>query len=235
MKSTAILTLALATAMTAGAALAQQATAPSTTIQKGEPAPGQTRHAGRMMLDTNHDGVIDRAEAAAHPRFAAMFDKLDTNKDGRLEASERPQWAGHGGKPGARGHGNMRRGGTHHGGMHGSGMARLDANGDGRISRDELGKMPRLAEKFSQMDGNKDGYLVRSEMQAYHERMRPQRAAEMQKRFDERFKGADLNKDGKLSKIEVGEKMPRMAKSFSWMDEDRDGFLSRKELQPRHR
>ncbi len=230
MKSMAILTMALATAMTSGAVLAQQATAPKTTIQKGEPAPGQTRHAGRMMLDTNHDGVIDRAEAAAHPRFAAMFDKLDTNKDGRIEASERPQRQRHGGKRGNRGHG---RGGMDRGGM--DGIARLDTNGDGRISRDELGKMPKFAEKFSQMDGNHDGYLVRSEMQAYSERMRPQRIAEMDKRFDERFKSADLNKDGKLSKVEVSEKMPRMVKRFAWMDEDRDGFLSRKELQPRHR
>ncbi len=230
MKSTTILTLALATAMTAGTALAQQATAPTATIQKGEPAPGQTRHPGRMMLDTNHDGVIERSEAAAHPRLAAMFDKLDTNNNGRLEASERPQRHRDGDK---RGHHGRGQGRMHRGGM--DGVARLDANGDGRISQAELGKMPKLADKFPQMDGNHDGYLVRSELQAYHERMRPQRIAEMDKRFDARFTAADLNKDGKLSKVEVSENMPRLEKRFAWMDEDRDGFLSRKELQPRHR
>lgn len=229
MKSMAILTLALAAATTSGVALGQQATA-----QKATSGSGQIRQDDRKSLDSNHDGVIDRAEAAAHPRLAAMFDKLDANKDGRIDASEHPQRRRHGGKRGDRGHGH---GGMHRDGMHRGGMdaiARLDANGDGRISRDEMGKMPKFAEKFSQMDGNHDGYLVRSEVQAYHERMRPQRIAEMDKRLDARFTSADLNKDGKLSKAEASEKMPRMAKRFAWMDEDRDGFLSRKELQPRH-
>ena len=41
------------------------------------------------------------------------------------------------------------------------------------------------------------------------------------------------DKDGKLSRIEVDEKMPRLAKRFAWMDDNRDGFLSRAELEPR--
>ena len=52
---------------------------------------------------------------------------------------------------------------------------------------------------------------------------------------DQRFTGADLNRDGKLSKAEVAEKMPMLAKRFAWMDDNRDGFLSRKELQPQRR
>jgi Ca2+-binding EF-hand superfamily protein len=28
--------------------------------------------------------------------------------------------------------------------------------------------------------------------------------------------------------------MPRAAKSFAWMDDNKDGFLSRAELQPSH-
>ena len=220
MKSIAILTLAIA-AVTAGGALAQQA-AP------GHSAGKQSGHfEDRKSLDTNNDGVIDRAEAAAKPRFAAMFDKLDSNKDGRLDAAERAQLKNRHGKRGMKGHG-MRDNGR-------AGIARLDTDGDGRISRDEVTKMPKFAEKFAQIDGNHDGYLVRSEVNAYHERMRPQRAAEMKERFDDLFASADLNKDGKLSKIEVSEKMPRMAKSFAWMDEDRDGFLSRSDLQPKHR
>jgi Ca2+-binding EF-hand superfamily protein len=65
--------------------------------------------------------------------------------------------------------------------------------------------------------------------------MRPQRMAKMQQAFDQRFTGADLNRDGKLSKTEVAEKMPRLAKRFAWMDDNRDGFLSRSELQPPRR
>lgn len=220
MKSIVIFTLAVAAA-TAGGALAQQA-AP------GDAAGKHSGHfQGRKSLDTNNDGVIDRAEAAAKPRFAAMFDKLDTNKDGRLDATERAQLKSRHGKRGMKGHG-MRDHGR-------AGMARLDTDGDGRISRDEVAKMPKFAGNFAQIDGNHDGYLVRSEVSAYHERMRPQRIVERNKRFNEHFAGADLNKDGKLSKVEVSEKMPQMAKRFAWMDGDRDGFLSRSELQPKHR
>ena len=43
-----------------------------------------------QKLDTNGDGVISKAEAAAAPRLAARFDQLDTNKDGFISKSELP-------------------------------------------------------------------------------------------------------------------------------------------------
>ena len=208
-------------------------------------AADQAQHRTGAQLDANNDGAIDRAEAASHPRLAAKFDQLDVNKDGKLSAAERPQWK--------RGHRGGHRDG--HGGEHG-GMARLDQDADGRISRAEFdaGKAERAgrmaarskdvgaqkplhqAPDFAALDANRDGYLVRSEVSAYHERMRPQREAELAKHSAERFAAADINKDGKLSRLEVGEKMPRLEKSFAWMDENRDGFLSQQELQPkRHR
>ena len=57
-------------------------------------------------------------------------------------------------------------------------------------------------------------------MRAYHERMRPQREAERNARFDARFTEADLNRDGKLGRVEVQEKMPRMADRFAWIDDN---------------
>ena len=74
---------------------------------------------------------------------------------------------------------------------------------------------------------------MRSELRAYFERERPQREAERAKRFDEKFAAADLNHDGKLSKLEVGEGMPRLASSFAFLDEDRDGFLTKADLKPK--
>ncbi len=171
---------------------------------------------GRMSLDANHDGVIDRGEIAAHPRMAGKFDQLDRNHDGRLAADELPHWKGRHG--GGRGH-------------HGD-LSKLDADGDGRIAQAELAGNPRLAPNFAAMDLNRDGYLVRSEVRSYRQRMRPQRMAERTKRFDERFAAADLDRDGKLSRVEVSEKMPRLAKGFAWMDDNRDGFLGREELLP---
>lgn len=205
MNRIALLTFALTAAATSAVAVAQQ------------PVPSARTH--HASMDANRDGVIDRAEVATNPRFAARFDKLDKNHDGRLSADERPHWGGHGG---------------HHAS---GGIARMDANGDGRITREEItgnGKhQERLAEKFAEIDGNHDGYLVRSELTAYHARMRPQREAEHARRFDEHFVTADLNRDGKLSRVEVSEKMPRLAQGFAWMDENHDGFLSRQELRPK--
>lgn len=199
-------------------ALAVFATA---TVVAAEPA-AKPGHGDRPTLDANGDGAIDRAEAAKLPQLADNFDALDKNHDGKLDAGERP----------ARGHGH--RGHRGHGGIE-----RLDGDGDGRLSKAELeagkagrhGRANPLVEDFAAVDANKDGYLVRSEVRAWHEKQRPGREAEMRKRFDERFAAADLNRDGKLSRVEVDEKMPRLAKRFAWMDDNRDGFLSQQELR----
>ncbi|MGJ4802387.1 EF-hand domain-containing protein [Luteimonas sp. SDU82] len=215
MKHRTLFTALALVAMAGGTAAAQ----PADAAQRG----------AKATLDRNGDGVIDRAEAAAFPRLAERFDRLDRNGDGRLDASERPQ------------HRHGRRGGKGgpHRGHHDP--AHLDGDGDGRLSRAEVDaagagrgrRAGRLAEHFDAIDGNRDGYLVRGEIRAWHERQRPQREAQMRKRFDERFVAADLNGDGRLSRVEVEEKMPRLAKRFAWMDDNRDGFLSRDELQPK--
>ncbi len=182
------------------------------------PADGAAKPQPRVQLDADGDGTISRAEAAKAPRLAERFDQLDKNRDGRLDAGERPQHRG-----GRGGHGG-------HGGF--GGPARLDSDGDGRISQAEAAKSPRLAESFAQIDRNRDGQLVRSELRAWHESQRPKRQAEREKRFEEKFAAADLNRDGKLSRIEVEEKMPRLARSFAFLDEDRDGFLTKADLKP---
>ena len=84
---------------------------------------------------------------------------------------------------------------------------------------------------FDAIDANKDGYIVRSEVAAHQERMRTQMREAGEKRFAEAFAAADLNKDGKLSRVEVDEKIPRLSKRFAWMDDNRDGFLDRAELE----
>ena len=165
----------------------------------------------------------------------------------------------------------------HHGGrghaMRG-GIERMDADGDGRVSRAEFdaaqvarqeareARATRMAERraargeaagegprrvrdgradgpragrhaafdFDAIDANRDGHIVRTEVVAHRERMRGQMRAEGTKRFDEAFAAADLNRDGKLSRVEVDEKMPRLSKRFAWMDDNRDGFLGRAEL-----
>ena len=179
------------------------------------PAADAPQRRPMMALDTNNDGVIDRAEAAKHPRLAEKFDTLDSNKDGKLDAAERPSWQG------KRGH----RGGMGH-------AIKLDTDGDGRISRAEAAAQPKFAARFDQADGNRDGYLVRSELRASAEQRRGEFVAKHHERFEAKFNAADRNRDGKLSRAEVEAWMPRLAKAFAFHDEDRDGFLTRADLQP---
>lgn len=129
----------------------------------------------RAAVDANKDGVITRAEAAAHPRLAQRFDELDKNKDGRLTADERP----------------MMRRGSGKAGKGGNGWMGLDADKDGRVSKAEAAARPQLAQRFDQMDANKDGYLDRADFQA----RRTARQAEC-------FSKADTDRNGQLSRAE---------------------------------
>lgn len=220
-------TLFAALALTLAAGVA------ATTVAAAEPA-AKPERGTRATLDANGDGAIDRAEAAASPKLAQRFDTLDRNGDGRLDAGERPRHQ-------ARGHGRRHGGQRLHGGP--GGIERLDADGDGRISRAEVEAAPagrgarpnRWLQHFDAIDANRDGQVVRTEFNAWQDRQRSEREAAMRKRFDERFAAADLNRDGKLSRVEADEKMPHLAQRFAWMDDNRDGFLSRAELQPRKR
>ena len=189
-------------------------------------------------IDANGDGVIDRVEAAKVPRLAEKFDQLDTNKDGKLSASERPQ----------------RMHGRRDGGKRGDRLQALDTDKDSRISRAEANAgNAGFAQRFAEMDVNKDGYLDRADREL---RMTRERVA-----F---FGGADANKDGKLSRdefaVEQGargaerraqfakraetaakqvkarpapteaEQLQRAGKAFDRMDANKDGTLTKAEF-----
>lgn len=131
-------------------------------------------------LDTNNDGKISRAEAAANPWLAKQFDALDKNKDGVLSRDELPH------PPrGERGRGP------------GEWMSRLDTNHDGRISAAEAKADPKLAARFAQMDVNKDGFVDKADFEL-----------KMKQRRDDWFAKADTNKDGLLSKAEFDAAKP---------------------------
>ena len=116
------------------------------------------------------------------------------------------------------------------------GIAALDKDQDGRIARAELqGEGRHLAmwtQHFDKVDANRDGFLVRAELEAWRQAHRAERQAQRAAKHAQRFTEADLNKDGRLSKVEASEKMPRLVRNFAWMDDNRDGFLSREELRP---
>jgi Ca2+-binding EF-hand superfamily protein len=120
--------------------------------------PGKGGH-GQMAerlkaADTNGDGLISRAEAAALPRIAKHFDEIDANKDGQVSKEELRAF--HEQKQAA--HAAER-------------FKSLDADGDGRISKAEAqAKAPRLFAHFDQLDANGDGFITPEEMKAAHQR-----------------------------------------------------------------
>ncbi len=152
MKSIALLAVGLTIACTAHLTFAQT------------PQPGAAKPARHAKIDTNGDGVIDRSEAAANPKMAEHFGRLDANKDGRITTEERPK---HGGKGG---------------GQRGERMAQLDANKDGRFSRDELAGKDRALQNFAAIDSDNDGFLTREEMAAHHKARRGERGAALQQK-----------------------------------------------------
>jgi hypothetical protein len=55
--------------------------------------------------------------------------------------------------------------------------------------------------------------------------------AELRAKFEERFKKADANGDGALSRAEAEKGMPRLARHFDELDANRDGQVTPDELQ----
>jgi Ca2+-binding EF-hand superfamily protein len=116
---------------------------------------------------------------------------------------------------------------------HGRSFERWDANSDGVVTRDEVEReaAERAARMFDSLDADRNGTLTKDELQQAHEKKR----SAMRERGEERFKAADKNGDGNLSKEEAGEAMPHLAKNFERLDANKDGLLSSEELRSVHK
>lgn len=109
-------------------------------------------HRGRHFdmlarADANHDGNISREEFLARPN--QMFDHLDTNHDGVISADERQAILQ-----------QMQSGMAHARTDH----PNPDANGDGVISHAEFDTAG--AAKFARLDANHDGRVTREEAES---------------------------------------------------------------------
>jgi Ca2+-binding EF-hand superfamily protein len=132
------LAAAFAGTMTGAAALAGQTTPPA------EGAPGG-RGGMMMRADTNGDGKISREEflAASEQRFTRM----DKNSDGFITADELGEMASRG---------------------PGGGVMAADADHDGKVSHAEF--IALATTRFAKLDANGDGQITPDEMSA----LRPQ-------------------------------------------------------------
>jgi len=108
-------------------------------------------------------------------------------------------------------------------------FTRLDTNHDGVLTKDELEARgaQRIAKSFDKLDRDKDGMVTQDEMKE----ARTTRMTAMKEHAEERFKTADKNGDGSLSKEETTASMPRLAQRFDALDQNKDGQLSPDELR----
>lgn len=205
-------------------------------------------------LDTNKDGELSADEITA---ASSELRKLDKDGDGKLSRQEiLPRFEGGPMREGmARGEGRpdgQPRDGQPGGPRPGGDFFRSrDTNGDGRISREEAPE--KLKENFERIDGNKDGFIDPAELsnlfggqgrpegrgpdgrgpegkpdgEARREQS-PEKREAIVRESNERFKAADKNGDGKLSRDEVPE---QVREHFAKLDQNGDGGIDPAEMR----
>ena len=102
---------------------------------------------------------------------------------------------------------------------------KADKDNDGKLTKDEAKAMPSVAKHFDAIDADKDGTVSLDEIRASMKKA----GRAMHDRAVERFKSADKDNDGTLTKAEA-KTMPRVAKNFDAIDKDKDGTVSEREI-----
>lgn len=166
------------------------AEAPAAPAQRTEACEHGSRAHRFDKLDSNKDGRVSRDEMLG--KATERFDRADANKDGTLTTEERA--AAH------------KRFAEEH-------FKKADKNGDGALTADEL--PPHFAKMLGKLDANKDGKLTQPELAAGHEKFSarfaqkhpsakaPKSRSELVAHVSARFDKLDANKDGALSPEEL--------------------------------
>jgi Ca2+-binding EF-hand superfamily protein len=108
-------------------------------------------------LDADKDGRISKAEADAGKRghLSEHFSEIDSNQDGFVTREEMQAKR-------AAMRSQMRDKAQQK-------WQEADLNSDGQLSLDEAqAKLPRVAQRFNELDGDKNGYLTQEELRAGH-------------------------------------------------------------------
>jgi Ca2+-binding EF-hand superfamily protein len=149
-------------------------------------------------MDKNGDGKVSREEFPGRPQ---MFERVDANKDGVLEASEVKALAASVAKAAPAGAAQP-----------GARIMAMDKDGDGKVSKAEFVGAPAF---FDRLDSDKDGSLTKDE------------AAQGPKVMLDLLRAMDTNGDGKISRDEF--RGP--AERFDQLDADKDGFVALDEIR----
>jgi Ca2+-binding EF-hand superfamily protein len=190
------------------------------------------------LWDKNKNGYVEKDEVPQ--AVQKVFDQLDKNGDGKLDQTElgrlldllkkrrRDQDANQ-----AKARAKSPASATDTDREVNALLRRLDANQDGKISKEEAAGRP-LAKRFDALDRNKDGYLDRSELTTWVQRAakagKGQANADIAARnnsFD--FDSLDRDADGRLTLEEL--RGTRWAELFEKIDANKDGQIERKEFE----
>jgi Ca2+-binding EF-hand superfamily protein len=204
-------------------------------------------------LDKNKDGKLTREEVQGRPRILALFDRLRKDeitlddltaalKGGNNSKKAQKKSAKQAAKKAAK-RGGMAEAGNAAPASRGlpAFFQLLDADHDGRLSRDELSKATEL---FDRLDRNHDGFLEPKELMempavassdepvinpaAPLARVRKGVGAMQGGNLMHLLKRHDTNGDGKLS---MEEAPPFLKRQFAKIDTNGDGFLDKEELE----
>ena len=126
---------------------------PAQEQKRKRPEAAQKFDPARMLeqYDKNKDGFLDATELPE--RIKGRIDQFDSDKDGKLSRAELEKLAARAGAQPARPEAEAKP----------DLFRLLDANNDGKLSKEELQNAPRLLEK---LDRNKDGVLDQEELKA---------------------------------------------------------------------
>ena len=164
-------------------------------------------------LDKNKDKKLSREEMSNLP--PQIFDSMDGNKDGFIDEEEwnkaRARFASGGGRMGA----GPRPGESL--------MKLLDADKDGKVSKEEFAKIVAL---FDILDADHNGSLSQEEMNGFFRAVTDaQTKATAGVNTNSAFDKMDKNHDGKITPDETDERM------FRNLDLNKDGVVTRDEFE----
>lgn len=183
-----------------------------------------------QRADTNGDGRVTFEELSAfRPEIQReQFDQLDTNGDGVLTMADRPGPGGAGGVPPFAVAAAER-------------LLALDRDGDGKVSYTEVSaaKPGYPRENFSRLDVNGDGSISNEDVETIRRAAQGQPAPARRDPPGEeaplrRILQADTNGDGRITFDEAKAGYPQLTRQqFNRLDRNGDGVISREDRRDR--